>query len=176
MAWIGRSMQAMAVDPKHARSARSAAALIAVTSIAGPLTACSISSSDPCFWRVYETTEQTVEDSELVVSGTISGVNSERVISDAVANVWKVNITDWQKGESSQQIEVASTPEGCRPGDVPYPRGGDPLEQHSGGSVTLFLISEGDEWRTITPWQAVLPSSANDAMPKFWPELDGLKP
>lgn len=79
------------------------------------------------------------------------------------AAVHDVEILQTLKGDLSESVLVASTPETCTSG-APYPHG-DPLDAE--GTLILFLTTPASDgaWPTITPFDGVLPLSDDGSLP-----------
>lgn len=133
------------------------AALVAVS-----LTGC-VTQQTCVSWVDFETPQDTYDDAQLVVRGTVDRIVGTRGVYGVAAPVHRVEVEEVLGGDDpGSVIEVASTPMTCMGDAGEYPDG-DPLAVD--GEVVLFLTDSEGGWRLITPFDGVLPVPENGVLP-----------
>ena len=117
-------------------------------------------------WVAFDTPADALEDASSAVIGTIGEQDGTAGLYGYPVNAWTVRVNDWLKGSGGSSIRVLSSPETCSEGS-PYPDS-DPFALASGPQLIL-LHDEGGTWRTITPWQGLVPAPEG-AVPEASPE------
>ncbi|MCV2395173.1 hypothetical protein OEB99_12720 [Actinotalea sp. M2MS4P-6] len=122
-------------------------------------------------WVMYESPADAEADAGLVVRTTGPAASTGTVaLFGVAAEVHSVDVVDVLKGSevtAGDSLEVVSAPETCT-GEGPYPDG-DPLD--AAGPLILVLHWDADAaaWRTITPYQGVVPPADDGTLPEQWP-------
>ncbi|EZP28116.1 hypothetical protein BW34_01093 [Microbacterium oleivorans] len=129
------------------------ALVMAVLLVAGTLTGCT--SQSCASWVAYESDEDRSRDADLVVVADTVVADGTMSILGFDANAYRVTIGDVEKGDASEgeTIRVGSTADNCS--DRPY-GAGDPMLGRS--ALRMFLVSEGGQWRTLSPFDGVRPA------------------
>jgi hypothetical protein len=134
------------------------------------LTGCAPGSSETCVsWAFFDTPADAAQDAALVVRGQVVDRASTVELWGAEATTWDVEVAEVLAGDGAvagEVVRVISAPQTCRgDGDV-YP-GGDPLDVE--GEVVVILDGDDAGLRTITPFEGVVPPSADGRLPDAWP-------
>lgn len=122
-------------------------------------------------WVSFASPADASAEADLVVQTTgpaVSAGTSE--IFGTSATVHALEVSAVLKGTDAapgQALGVISVPETCTGGSG-YPRG-DPLD--AAGALIVFLDWDATvkAWRTITPYQGVLPVAEDGGIPRSWP-------
>jgi hypothetical protein len=153
------------------RRRRVLSALFATVLAAASLTACAMvdgGEQHTCVdWVLFETPADAEESADAVVAGRLVGRAGSVTVFGEDAAVWTVAVDEWITGSGDDEIEVVSTPATCEASPPPDPF----LAVEGEDRVILFL--EDDEiapgWRSLTPWQGVVPAAPDGGIPAEWP-------
>ena len=132
-----------------------AAGLFCVVGLSGCATGTCVS------WVDYDTVQAAYDDSELVVMGTALPSTGTVTLFGMNVPQHEIAVDEVLKGDHTGPLVVAAAPETC-----PGP-GTDRLNIDE--TVILFLHNDGGTWRTITPYDGVVPLPADGTLP-FDPE------
>ncbi|MCB2176009.1 MAG: hypothetical protein KQH57_09395 [Actinomycetales bacterium] len=122
-------------------------------------------------WVSFTSPAEASAEADLVVLTTgpaVSAGTSE--IFGTAATVHAVEVSAVLKGTDAapgQALGVISAPETCT-GASAYPQG-DPLAASGQLIVFLHWDADAEAWRTITPYQGVVPATADGQVPDSWP-------
>lgn len=151
--------------------ARLLAALAAGALIASTAGCAGVQSATCVDWVDYASPADATADAGLVVltTGPAARAGTAELFGVTVA-VHAVEVQAVLSGAGAapgQTVAVISTPETCSGRGV-YPEG-DPLD--ASGSLVVFLYQDPDTkaWRTITPYQGVVPATRAGQVPEAWP-------
>jgi len=137
------------------------------------LTGCSgiATQSGQCVdWVAFDTPAKAAADAAVVAIARVQQRTDDTELYGEKAHVWDVAVDRVLHGDgiaAGDRVDVASTPETCS--GSAYPQG-DPFETISSAESVVLLLDRdpGGQWRTITPWQGVVPAVGN-GMPDVWP-------
>lgn len=148
---------------RHARAATAAAALLALTPIAG-CTAPFVTTGSCIDWVGFETPADAAAESDAVALGRIIDQAGTSSYLDIPVATWNVEVDSWLAGGGDDEIVVTSLPRSC--GDTR-----DVMAERQGDDpVILFLRDGSSGWETLTPFQGVVPADPDGGMPAVWPE------
>ncbi|WP_207455904.1 hypothetical protein [Desertivibrio insolitus] len=132
-----------------------AALAVAAATLAAP--GCAGATSAACMsWADYSGEPDLRRDAQaIVIVDQVMDAGLAR-IGDANADAYDVVIRSVEKGdlEVGETIRVVATADGCGPERYPE---GDPFERLE-PPLRLYLVPEGDVWRTLTPLDGVEPA------------------
>ncbi len=138
-----------------------AAALVVATGF-GMLTACT---SGTCVsWHVYDSPQALFDDTALVVVGTAEPTGATRDVFGTDVPVYEIDVAETLKGSAPDPLEVAPAPLTCMGDGVSeFVDGIDPLA--TADELVLFLYDDAGSWRTLSPFEGVLPMPDDGVLP-----------
>lgn len=108
-------------------------------------------------WVDYETPQDAFDDAGLVVRGTPEPTGGTRNVFGVAMPVYAIDVAEVYRGEAPERLEITAAPLTCMgEGVSEYPDGVDPLATDD--EVLLFLSDTEGSWRTMTPYDGVLPA------------------
>jgi hypothetical protein len=127
------------------------------------LTACT--TVETCVsWVDYETAQDAFDDTALVVVGTAEPTGGTRNVFGTNVPVYAIDVAETLKGSAPDNLEVTPTPLTCMGDGVSeFVDGVDPLA--TSDELILFLYDDEGSWRTITPYDGVLPLPGDGTLP-----------
>jgi hypothetical protein len=142
---------------------RAFAVALAVAAGFGMLTGCT--TVETCVsWVDYETAQDAFDDTALVVVGTATPTGGTRNVFGTDVPVYAIDVDETLKGSAPDRLEVTPTPLTCMGDGVSeFVDGVDPLA--TSDELILFLYDDEGSWRTITPFDGVLPLRGDGTLP-----------
>ena len=142
---------------------RGFAAALVVAAGLGMLTAC-VRTETCVSWVDYETAQDAFDDTALVVVGTAEPAGAMRNVFGTDVPVYAIDVAETLKGSAPDRLEVTPTPLTCMGDGVSeFVDGVDPLA--TSDELILFLYDDEGSWRTITPYDGVLPLAEDGTLP-----------
>lgn len=142
---------------------RGFAAALVVAAGLGMLTAC-VRMETCVSWHVYDDPQAAFDDTALVVAGTAEPTGATRNVFGTDVPVYAIDVDETIKGSAPDRLEVTPTPLTCMgEGVSDFVDGVDPLA--TSDELILFLYDDAGSWRTITPYDGVLPLPEDGTLP-----------
>lgn len=115
-------------------------------------------------WVGFDTPADAAEDADAVIIGEVGEQSGTTTYYEMPAAMWEVSVDAWVKGGGgSSAIVVTSLPRSC--GDTRDSM----ADAVDAGPVVLFLRDGDQGWETLTPFQGVVATGVDGAVPAEWP-------